>query len=136
MKACWSLLFVLATACAPSVAGQLKGPGGEVVTGPEARVNVVSLANGESGEPQTYVAVVDDGGKFQVSEDLPAGEYLVEALVPGYAPASERVKLADAGQLEFTLKPVGAAKAQAVGANAGVDEGRGAGDATLTPPNL
>lgn len=135
MKAYWGLFF-LVSACAPTIAGQLKGPGGEVVTGPEARVNVVSLAAGEGAEPQTFVAVVDDGGKFSLSEDLPAGDYLVEALVPGYQPASERVKLADAGQIELTLKPVGATKTQAIGANVGVDEGRGAGGATLTPPNL
>lgn len=135
MKACWLLLLSL-PACAPTIAGQLKGPGGEIVTGPEARVNVVSLANGDGSESQTFVAVVDDGGKFSLSEDLPAGDYLVEALVPGYAPASERVKLADAGHVELTLKPVGAVKAQAIGANVGVDESRGAGGATLTPPNL
>ncbi len=135
MKTCLVFLWSL-SACAPTIAGQLKGPAGEVVTGPEARVNVVSLAKGEGSEPQTFVAVVDGGGKFSLSEDLPQGDYLVEALVPGYAPASERVKLADAGHVELTLKPVGAVKAQAIGANIGVDEGRGAGGATLTPPNL
>lgn len=136
MKA-WAILILGSlSACAPTVAGQLKGPDGGIVAGPEARVNVVSLAGGETGETQTFVATVDDGGKFSLSEDLPAGDYLVEALVPGYEPASERVKLADAGHIELTLKPVGAAKTEAVGANASVDEGRGAGGAILTPPSL
>jgi hypothetical protein len=135
MKASLGLLLLL-TACAPTIAGQLKGPDGGIVAGPEARVNVVSLANGTEGEAKTFVAVVGDDGKFSLSEDLPAGEYLVEALVPGYAPASERVKLDEADHIELTLKPVGAAKAQAIGANVGVDEGRGAGGATLTPPSL
>ena len=72
-------IVISLSACAPTIAGQLKGPAGEVVTGPEARVNVVSLAKGEGSEPQTFVAVVDGGGKFSLSEDLPQGDYLVEA---------------------------------------------------------
>ncbi len=134
MKKAFGLLLAM-TGCAPIVAGQLKGPAGEIVTSPEARVNIVSLA-GEGGEQRVVVAPVDGNGRFATSEDLPAGEYLVEALVPGFQPASQRVKLEGAGQLELTLKPLAPLRAQAIGANVGIDEGRGAGGATLTPPNL
>lgn len=134
MKTTLGLLLAL-TGCAPTVAGQLKGPGGEIVASPEARINIVSLA-GEGSEQKVVVTLVDSNGTFATSEELPPGDYLVEALVPGYAPASERVRLEDAGHIELTLKPLETLKAQAIGVNVGVDEGRGAGGATLTPPNL
>ena len=82
------------------------------------------------------VAVVDQSGRYATAESLPHGHYLVEALVPGYAPQSKKVELADKATVDLTLTPVVTAKIQATSTNSHVDEDRGAGRATLTPPSL
>lgn len=128
-------LALAACGCAPTLAGQLKGPGGEVVTSPEARVNIVSLAPGADAQG-VVVAEVDGDGAFATSADLAPGDYLVEALVPGYGLVSERVRVGETEKVELTLKPLPKAKTGAIGANTGLDAGRGAGGATLTPPSL
>lgn len=75
-------------------------------------------------------------GTFSTREALPPGDYLVEALVPGYAVASRRVKIGTAEHVTLTLQPAFVAKGPGIGVNAHPDQGRGAGAATLTPPSL
>lgn len=127
-------LSLIVTGCAPTLAGQLKGPGGIIVTSKEARVNISSLAPESTTAP--VVVEVDSSGRFAASEALEPGPYLVEALVPGFAPESRRVMLGETDGLEIEMKPVPRARASTVGANYGGDPDRGAGGATLTPPNL
>lgn len=132
----WSLLSAASLAgCAPTLAGQLKGPDGQVVTGPDARVNIVSLAGGD-GEAVVQSVEVDKAGEFATSEALQPGDYLVEALVPGYALASKTVRVGETRLVELTLTPVASVKAATTRANGGLDAARGGGDAMLTPPSL
>ena len=127
-------VVLFAAGCAPTLAGQLKGPGGIIVANKDARVNISSLATENPSPPM--VVEVDDGGNFSSSEKLEPGPYLVEALVPGFAPESRRVMVGEAYALEIEMKRVPRVHASTVGANVGAEPGRGAGGATLTPPNL
>ncbi len=134
-----SLLCLLSSAglgaCAPTMAGLLKGPDGALVASPEARVNISSLASGaEASTP--LVVEVDASGKFSTDAKLAPGPYLVEALVPGYSPESKRVMLGETEGLEIQLKAVPKTRPSATSARADADQARGAGGATLTPPTL
>ena len=132
-----ALFFLFLPACAPTLAGQLKGADGEIVTSADARVNIVGLDGGEDGvATRVVVVLVDGGGGFSTSEELPPGEYLIEALVPGYALASKRVRLGETDAVELTLAKVAETKTEAVRASSGLGAGRGGGGATLTPPSL
>ena len=75
-------------------------------------------------------------GRFQADEALPDGDYLIEALVPGYSLESQRVSVGKTKEVELTLKALDQAKPTAIGANLDGEIGRGAGGATLTPPQL
>jgi hypothetical protein len=138
--------------CAPTLAGRLTDPAGRPVAAADARVNITSLtspsAPADAEAPVVEVCPVDDGGRFEADTDLPDGAYLVEALVPGYALASETVTIGGqeanggdrAGGLVLTLKPLATPAATAIGAKIkaapGDDSSRGAGGATLMPPQL
>jgi hypothetical protein len=124
----------LATGCAPTLSGKLTAEDGELTPSSDARVNVVPISPA-AGDKAVVVAVASDG-TFSTREELPAGDYLVEALVPGYAVASRRVKIGDGEAVDLTLKRVGSDRAPTIGINAEGDGGRGAGGAMLTPPNL
>lgn len=126
----------LAAACAPTLAGHLKGPNGEPITGAEARVNIQPLD--DAAEPgSTVVVTVDGDGAFATDASLKPGPYLVEALVPGYGVASRKVTVGEDGEpLVLKLSPLAKTKAKAIGANVEADGARGAGGATLTPPSL
>jgi len=136
-KQVWWLVFLMPlAACAPTLAGHLKSPTGEVVSTPEARVNISSL-DGDAANASILVVTVGSDGTFKTDADLKAGDYLVEALVPGYGLASTKVKVgADEPDVELTLTPLARPKTTAVGVNIKSDAGRGEGGATLTPPNL
>jgi hypothetical protein len=128
------LVIIAMAGCAPTLSGQLKGPGGEVVTTPDARVNISSLS---AAEGAILVVPVDGSGQFSTDEDLPAGEYLVEALVPGFGLASTKVQVGgDEPEVELTMTPLERPKTTAIKVNINGDAGRGGGGATLTPPNL
>jgi hypothetical protein len=124
-----------AGACAPTLAGQLKGPDGGWVPNAEARVNISSLSTADDA-PAPVVVEVDATGNFATKEPLAPGPYLVEALVPGYAPESKRVILGETDGLEIQLKALPKAKRMTIGVRADADDARGAGGATLTPPTL
>lgn len=128
------LLTTLALAgCAPTLAGRLTTGDGEAVASAEARVNVASLSS-----EATVVLPVDASGKFAADLDLPEGDYLVEALVPGYKIESKRITLGSGDEpvLELRLSPLEKTRATATSANLEAPEGRGAGGASLTPPTF
>jgi hypothetical protein len=120
-------------ACAPTLAGQLRSADGQPLATTDARVNVVSLA---PADPQAVVVGVEANGSFEVDESLPPGPYLVEAIVPGYGLASQRVAIGEQKAVELQLTKLPPAKAPTIGANMEGDAARGAGGATLTPPSL
>jgi len=127
---------LLLSSCAPTLSGQLIGPGGEVVSSPDARVNIQSLSTPAEGSAPTHMTTVDGSGRFKSTAGLASGPWLVEALVPGYAVASKRIELPMSDELKLTLTPVGKTKASPVRVHEDVPVGRGAGGASLTPPQL
>lgn len=131
-RALWLMMgFVLLSGCAPSLAGVIKDTEGKLVSSPSATVNVSSL-NGDA----SVILTVDRDGRFQTDEALPDGDYLIEALVPGYSLESQRVSVGTTKEVELTLRALDQTKPAAIGANMDGEIGRGAGGATLTPPQL
>ncbi len=131
------LLLVLSlNSCAPSLAGQLHGHG--QVFGSEAKVNITPLATEQATKGhETLVLSVRPDGSFATNEDLPPGDCLVEALVPGFAIASTHINLADGHKkVDLDLKPLPKIPLRTGQITRSVDDGRGGGGATLAPPSL
>jgi hypothetical protein len=120
-------------ACAPTLAGQLRAADGQPFATSDARVNVVSLA---PTDPKAVVVGVETDGSFAVDDSLAPGPYMVEAIVPGYGLVSQRVTVGEQKAVELQLTRLPPTKAPTIGANLEGDAARGAGGATLTPPNL
>ena len=140
MKKLFGFMLWLPVACAPTLSGQLHGSSTNP-WGPDARINITEL-NPIKKDPASHanyhnlVLLVDADGHFATREPLPAGEYLIEALVPGYASESQRLNLAVTNHVELSLKPLTSAPVRANQLNSTLEEGRGAGGATLAPPSL
>lgn len=124
--------FALLVGCAPTLAGKLTDQSGEFISTPDARVNITSLKNPEQGS----VVVKVEGGNWSTDTDLAPGDYLVEALVPGYGLVSKRVTLGDTDELSLVLSRLEKTQPSAIGANMHGEVGRGSGGATLTPPKM
>jgi hypothetical protein len=120
-------------ACAPTFAGRLLTEDGEPIGANDARVNITNLTPLE--QPVSILSPVDGSGAF-AARGLPPGEYLVEAIVPGFAVASQQIVVkGDPVVLDLRLKQLAAAAPTAIGVGAGGD-GRGAGGAVLAPPSF
>lgn len=117
--------------CAPTISGNLLSTNGDVIMSPEARVNIVPISSSED-EPQ--VLEVGSEGEFKTTETLKKGFYLVEALVPGYAPISVKVDVQKSENILLKLSPAKKIKNGSFGYYDELDEGRGQGGATLVPP--
>ena len=130
------LVLVLSLAgCAPTLSGQLHGQG--QVFGPEARVNVTPLSHeGGLKGTSTLVLSVRPDGSFGTNEDLPAGDCLIEALVPGFALSAVHVNLGEKKKVDLDLKPLPATPVRATQLLRGIEDGRGSGGANLAPPSL
>jgi uncharacterized protein YgiM (DUF1202 family) len=124
----------LLASCAPTLSGLIKSSEGSLVVSQESRINITSLSL--STERHMATLNVQRDGSFSTRENLPAGDYLVEALVPGYAVSSKRVKIGSKEQVTLMLQPSTVLKTPSIGVNARLDQGRGAGGATLMPPSL
>ena len=120
--------------CAPTLSGLIKSSEGSLVVSQESRINITSLST--SNERYITTVNVHQDGSFSTREKLPEGVYLVEALVPGYAVSSKRVKIGSKEQVTLMLQPSTVLKTPSVGVNVRLDQGRGAGGATLMPPSL
>jgi hypothetical protein len=127
-----TIFLGLALGCAPTLAGKLTDQSGEFIASPDARVNITSLKNPEQGS----IVVKADGGSWSTDSDLEPGDYLVEALVPGYGLVSKRITLGETDELSLVLSRLEKAAPSAIGANMHGEVGRGSGGATLTPPKL
>jgi len=121
--------------CATSISGRIASHPQHPWKTTEARVNISRIA-GEGSAPAPTVLEPDSSGAFKVRGYFPPGTYLIEALVPGFKIASKTVKIDEAKGLVFQLSPAPAARPGTIGANLDVDAGRGAGAATLWPPEL
>lgn len=131
MRLIW--ISLLAAGCSPTLSGQLSTTSGEPISASEARINVSSLS-----DDQSFILSVEKNGRFATRQDLSDGEYLVEALVPGYKIESTRIKIGPNSptKLKLKLHPLERTRTRSTSANLDAPEGRGAGGATLTPPNF
>lgn len=120
--------------CVPTLAGIVKSTEGEMVVSSDARINITSLA--AVGEKHMTSVKVDESGKFSTRDPLPEGDYLVEALVPGYGVTSKKIHIGQKGDVTLLLQPVSHQRSPGIGANLQGDQARGAGGATLTPPTF
>lgn len=128
---------LLLFACTPSLSGQLVTTDGKLAVTRDAKVNVTRLDAETGGEqPSVFVGDVGSDGAFSVTLAAAEGEYLVEAVVPGYAVVSQKVNMADGAPVTLQMIPIGNPKASMIGTNMDADTGVGSGGATLTPPNL
>lgn len=129
-----SLWFVFGlVSCAPSLAGRISTASGDVIHAQDARVNVSGL-----DDEISFVLNVDHNGEFNADKKLPSGDYLVEALVPGYKIESKRVTIGEESRtpIELKLTPLEKTQPRSTSANLDAPEGRGAGGASLTPPTF
>jgi hypothetical protein len=144
-----AVVVMALSGCFTALSGRLQDPSGKPISNSDARVNITKLNPDDStASDDPVVCEVDSSGQFAVSVDLVSGSYLVEALVPGYSIASKIILLDDKKKqspLVLTAKPLEKPVANAVGlrikkgkaATSGNDDlSRGAGAATLTPPQM
>lgn len=127
------------SACAPGLSGQLASSDGLLAMSRDAKVNVTRLDVGsgaEDGAASVFIGDVASDGTFAVTLQAGEGEYLVEAVVPGYAVTSQKINLNDGNTVNMQIEPVGTPKASAISTNMGAETAVGAGGATLTPPKL
>lgn len=136
MKTGLVLLGLVASSCAPSLVGRLDGHG--QIFGPDAKVNITPLTANTSGQRvATIILSVKPDGTFATEEQLPSGDCLVEALVPGFAVASTHVNLNGSGnKIDLDLRPLPRTSLRASQIQRVIDDGRGAGGAHLAPPSL
>lgn len=129
-----SLIF-LALSCASSFSGQLVDKDESPVFHKDARVNIIGLE--KTTEPLNTVLTPDSNGRFDADQDIPEGEYLIEALVPGYGVKSVRLKLPTKSvTLKLSkIEELNRGKAM-IHSNLTVPSARGEGQASLTPPKL
>ncbi len=135
-----SMIIPGLVSCATTVSGRINGPEIGPDTLRDARVNVTRLDHPNDStqvdEPATVILTPDEDGAFSSTDDLPKGKYLVEALVPGYEPASQQVDLSRSQKVNLVLKPLGQARAKASEVNSDPAASRGEGGAVLTLPQF
>lgn len=118
--------------CAPTLAGNISTQSGNVIESSEGRINITSLNNPD----QNSMVVRINQGEWSTDSDLAPGDYLVEALVPGFRLMSQKITLGQTKKVSMILSPLSKTDPTAIGANLDADVGRGQGGATLTPPKL
>ncbi len=125
--------------CVPGLNGQMVATEGTLAVSKDAKVNVTRLDLASAEDPEAmsvFIGDVNPDGTFSVTLDADEGEYLVEAVVPGYAVSSQKIALVDQKSVTLQLIPVGKPNASMIGTNMDADVGVGSGGATLTPPSL
>ncbi len=127
-------VFLSTWGCVPTLAGVVKSTEGEINVSPEARVNITSLV--AVGERHMTSIKVEQNGKFSTRDPLPEGDYLIEALVPGYGVTSKKIHIGQKSDVTLMLQPANLQKSSAIGVNMQGDHARGAGGAILTPPTF
>ncbi len=125
--------IIIPLSCAPTISGSLVPPENLEVRFDNARINVTSIA---SQQLTSYVLPVDSNGHFHLSEKLKKGRYVIEALVPGFQIAGIEVNLDDSQTVKIELTPLAKSPTKTIGINLNLDESRGTGGATLTPPSM
>jgi len=129
------MLVGLLSGCATSISGQLKSARGDDLNIVNGKVNIVRVDGGEA-QPYVVVVDVDSAGRFTTIEKVPPGNYLVEALIPGYKPASMHVDLEQSKKIELLLTPIRSAAHEIFRIDRDIEASKGAGGVLLMPPEL
>jgi type III secretory pathway lipoprotein EscJ len=136
VKLIFFVLFAVAwSGCATKIAGHLVDAAGNPVTQEFGKVNITRLDGKIDDSFQETIAVTDDG-TFESVTEIPAGQYMVEALVPGYKAESIRLQIKESQQIKLVLIPLPKVQHSTIRTNLDLDVGRGAGSATIDPPSL
>lgn len=136
MKVFLSVYLLSFIGCASTISGTLKPADPTVkLDYTNARINISRLDT-QADLKGNQIVEVDDEGNFESVEDLVKGKYLVEALIPGFEAKSQTVVLSSSKEIHLKVSPLEGANARAIGTNMDVELGKGAGGATLMPPNL
>ena len=129
-----ALLGALVSSCTPSLQGQLLTEESVTFDPSQSKVNVTKIDSPPNAKPFSLVLDVASDGRFTTTEKLAPGTYLVEALVPGFAPASQRLVMEKDTTLTVNLKRTGSTVVSPVGM--GDQYNTGSGDANLMPPQM
>lgn len=130
-----AVAILIVQGCTTTISGKVTDPEGKNIGFRDARVNVSRLT-GNDAAATAEVLPVDDQGRFQTSRDLPAGRYLVEALVPGYRGNSVTIDLDGSQEVNLVVSPLAVPGVNSVDVHTELEVGRGTGAANLTPPHL
>lgn len=128
------LLGMLLSACATTIKGRVVSSD-EKTPIRSGKVNVQHL-NSSTGTRAAFVTDIEADGSFETSGDLPAGEYLVEPLIPGFSSESKTIKAGEGPDLLFKANPILTPKRSSIGASSKALPIRGEGAAVLTPPEM
>lgn len=125
------ILLIMLPACSTTIKGKLSNLSGSSINSDDARVNVISLTNNKS-IPQ--ILSVDSDGRFVTKGDLDNGNYMIEALVPGYKPLSVQLTVDSTQEIILKLTPSKQIENRTYKYRELLDESRGQGAANLVPP--
>ena len=129
-----ALLATLVSSCTPSLQGQLVAEQSVKFDPSQSKVNVTRIDSRPNAKPFSLVLDVASNGRFATSDKLAPGTYLVEALVPGFAPASQRLVMEKNTTLTVNIKRTASTVVAPVGM--GDQYSTGSGGANLMPPKL
>lgn len=127
----WFGLFLLVSSCTTTLSGTIVSTKKDVSTFKDGKVNIMAL----DGSTPSQVVDIGPNGEFSSVESLNEGIYLIEALVPGFKPVSEKFKISDSRVVTLKVEPLDT-RPQVFGVNSTLELGRGEGGAKITPPQL
>ena len=128
------LLTSLLYGCATSISGVVMDETNRPIKTHEGKINIHLLS--PSTRPLSIVVDIDAKGEFSTNTNLTEGEYLVEPLIPGYRSDAIKLQLSASQKLTLSATKIGPIKPSTIGTGENSDVGKGAGEASLTPPNL
>lgn len=130
-----TLGLVLSTpGCAPALQGIVVDQSGLLIKSADGRINISRLDTPD--EPMsTMVLEIQANGRFQSLGSLPAGSYLIEALVPGYKLMTTQIALEKSQEITLTLQKLPAGQQSTI-RYSDSQHGIGAGKVTITPPQM
>ena len=91
----------LVYSCASTLSGSIYDEQGNIVRTDNGMMNIVPLD--KSKQPVSMSVAIEQDGTYEVTEDLPAGYYFLEALVPGYEITSLRFHAESVEKMDLTL---------------------------------
>lgn len=128
-------LFLI-PACSTMLTGRLFSTDTNFHVPADARINV-SKIDAKEDEPRNWVLTVKEDGTFATEKSLPEGNYLVEAVVPGYRLASVNIQLKESRKIDLKLEPLAKTATRSIDPRDSDESlNRGQGEVRIIPPQL